>query len=106
MENKTVYALINLTDDIFMDRSDCIIGIYDTEEHALEDKLIYYENTIMSHLDFLADLSGGKDQEALNELTDSFLSGAITTEEFVDKLESEYCNLFEVIPYKIKTKNG
>jgi hypothetical protein len=106
MENKTVYALIDSTADAFLDPAECIIGIYDTEEHALEDKLIYYEDTIMSHLDFLADLSDGKYQETLNELTDSFLSGAITTEEFVDTLESEYCNLFEVIPYKIKTKNG
>lgn len=106
MENKIVYALIDSTINAFLNPQECVIGIYDTEEYALEDKLIYYEDTIMSHLDFLADLSSGKGQENLNKLTDSFLSGDITTEEFVDTLESEHCNLFEVIPYKIKTKNG
>ena len=104
--NKNVYALIDSTADAFLDPQECIIGIYDNEEQALEDKLIQYEDTILDNLDFLHDLSSGEEQVALNKLVDSFLSGAISTEEFVNELESEYCTLFEVVTYKLKTKNG
>lgn len=103
--NKNVYALI-INAYSFLDTQECIIAIYDNEEQALENKLIQYEDTIFDNLDFLRNLSSGEEQVSLNKLVDNFLSDDISTEEFVNELESEYCTLFEVVTYKLKTKNG